>query len=90
MGQLWDPTSQNLEEILRHSSLKFTLSLISGNWVYTMPRIDRTKTVTSIFQTRTPFGMTNDSSVGGTAARDGRGSGTNGALGALVSCPGSE
>ena len=37
LGQLWDMTSQIYGEILGHSSLKFTLSLISGNWVYTTP-----------------------------------------------------
>ena len=35
LGQLWDKTSQIFDEILGHTSLKSTLSLISGNWVYT-------------------------------------------------------
>ena len=33
-GQLWDKTSWILKEILGHTSLKSTLSLLSGNWVY--------------------------------------------------------
>ena len=31
LGQLWDTTSQISDEILGHTSLKSTLSLISGN-----------------------------------------------------------
>ena len=34
MGQPWDTTSHIFSQILGHTSLKFTLSLISGNWVY--------------------------------------------------------
>ena len=34
MGQLWDTTSHIFSHILGHTSLKFTLSLISGHWVY--------------------------------------------------------
>ena len=34
MGQLWDMTTLILGQILGHTSLKFTLSLISGNCVY--------------------------------------------------------
>ena len=33
MRQLWDTTSHIFSQILGHTSLKFTLSLISGNWV---------------------------------------------------------
>ena len=35
MGQLWDTTSHIFNQILGHTSLKFMLSRISGNWVYT-------------------------------------------------------
>ena len=36
MGQPWDTTSHIFSQILGHTNLKFTLSLISGHWVYVM------------------------------------------------------